>query len=876
MLRSNALTYRLTPNHYSRYGVALVLVLTAGIARSALTPIIGPTALPFIFFFPAVAAAAWYGERGPGIIALCGSTLTANFLFMVPIDAFALKNLSDIAAISAFLFSGAIIIASIDAIHISHHKAEKMGEVFHTTLSSIGDAVIVTDKKGLITFQNSEAEKLTGWNAKEAKGKPLEVVFNIVNQDSREIVENPVNKVLNTGTTVGLANHTLLLSKNGAEIPIDDSAAPVQDSKGTILGVVLVFRDVTEHRRAQRALQQLSTIVQFSNSAIFTKNLDGIITTWNASAKRLFGYQSNEIIGQPITVLIPPERLEEEPKILASLRAGHPIDRMETVRIAKDGRRIDVSISVSPLKDGDGNIIGASKIVHDITERKKARLALEREREVLETTLASIGDAVIVTDVEDRVTFLNNEAEKITGWTSAEGQGRHLPEVFNIINEKTKKPVENPVEKVLRMGHVVGLANHTILISKDGRQIPIDDSAAPIRHRNGTLFGVVLVFRDITERKLAEESLREVDRRKDQFLAILSHELRNPLAPIRLAVAMLRKLNSMDRKLQEYNDIIDRQAGQLGRLLDDLLDMSRISSGKIVLNKARISLGAAVASAIEVSRPLIESLNHKLTVDFPAESIELNADLTRLSQVISNLLNNAAKYTKNGGEIFLTVKDDGNDAVISVRDNGIGLSPNQLNRIFDMFTQVDQSLERSQGGLGVGLSLAKNLVELHGGRIEAKSSGLGKGSEFIVHLPILKSQLKMAASPEDNHTERKNAHHRVLIADDNIDSANLLTAFLQEEGHEVHTAYDGAAAIEEVKQFKPEIAFLDIGMPKLNGYEVAKALRKEFEKRIILVAITGWGQENDKQLALHAGFDHHLTKPIELETVEQLISSVNL
>lgn len=326
-------------------------------------------------------------------------------------------------------------------------------------------------------------------------------------------MENPVEMVFRTGKVAGLANHTLLISKDSRETPIGDGAAPIRHADGPHFGVVLVFRDATMERTAHQTASRLVAVVEHSGDAIFTKNLEGVIQTWNPSPERLFGYRAEEIIGKPVTMLLPPERLNEEDHILGRLREGRSVERLETIRVAKDGRHIPVAVSVSPLKATNGEIIGASKIIHDISDVIAAREASVREKELLATTLASIGDAVIITDIGGRITFLNAEAERLTKWRSAEAAGQPLSKVFRIVNEETRSVVEDPVEKVLRLGHFVGLAYHTVLIAKDEMETPIDDSAAPIRQTGGPLFGVVLVFRGFTERKHAEEALREAQRR---------------------------------------------------------------------------------------------------------------------------------------------------------------------------------------------------------------------------------------------------------------------------------------------------------------------------------------------------------------------------
>jgi PAS domain S-box-containing protein len=502
---------------WARYGVAVGGVVLGWLAREALTPGVGPTALPFIFFFPAAALAAWYGGFGPGALATVLGVATASWFFIEPVHTWSIAKFGDVVALGAFLVSCLFIVGAIEAMHRARarlsraeREAASARDLLATTVVSIGDAVIVTDETGKVTFLNPEAERLTGWRNTEANGQPLPEVFRIINEQTRQPSENPVEKVFRTGKVAGLANHTLLIAKDGTETPIDDSAAPIREPGSPLFGVVLVFRDVTEQRRAQQASARLAAIVEHSGDAIFTKDLNGMIQAWNPASERLFGYRPEEVVGKPVTVLFPPDRLTEEDHILVRLREGRPVERMETIRVAKNGRHIPVAISVSPLKNGDGKVIGASKIIHDITDLVAAREALLREKELLATTLASIGDGVIVTDEQGRITFLNPEAEKLTGWKTGEAAGRPLPEIFRIINEQTRQPVENPVEKVLRFGSVVGLANHTILIAKDNREIPIDDSAAPIRQPDGPLFGVVLVFRDFTEHNRTEAKLQEL------------------------------------------------------------------------------------------------------------------------------------------------------------------------------------------------------------------------------------------------------------------------------------------------------------------------------------------------------------------------------
>jgi CheY-like chemotaxis protein len=388
---------------------------------------------------------------------------------------------------------------------------------------------------------------------------------------------------------------------------------------------------------------------------------------------------------------------------------------------------------------------------------------------------------------------------------------------------------------------------------------------------------LVGIIDDFTERKHAEEALREADRRKDEFLATLAHELRNPLAPICNAVELLRRANGNGTLMEQACSMMERQLAQMVRLIDDLLDISRITRGRLQLRKERVELAAVVRSAVEAARPFIDAQAHQLTVTLPPEAIYLDADPIRLAQVFSNLLNNAAKYTEKGGHIWLTAERQGSELVVSVRDTGIGIGPEHLPRLFEMFSQVAPALERSQGGLGIGLALVRGLVELHGGRVEARSAGLGKGSEFIVHLPmVVDMPMPVTQEPVQGEKHRAGPKCRILVVDDNRDAADSMVMMLRMTGHETEIAYDGLEAVQAAAAFRPDIVLLDIGLPKMNGYEVARHIRSQpWGKGMALIALTGWGQEEDKRRALEAGFDHHLTKPVEAVALEKLLSRMN-
>jgi signal transduction histidine kinase len=380
------------------------------------------------------------------------------------------------------------------------------------------------------------------------------------------------------------------------------------------------------------------------------------------------------------------------------------------------------------------------------------------------------------------------------------------------------------------------------------------------------------------ERLRLVNELKEADRRKDEFLATLAHELRNPLAPVRNAVQVLRLKGPDDPELRWGRDVIDRQVEHLTRLIDDLMDISRITRNKLELRKQRVELAEVITGAVESSRPAVEQCGHELTVTLPPQPIYLNGDLVRLAQVFQNLLTNAVKYTERGGQIWLTAERQGGDAVVRVKDTGVGIPGEKLPRLFEMFFQVDRTLERSQGGLGIGLSLVRRLVELHGGRVDARSEGVGKGSEFIVRLPVLVEKSIPPQSQEPGGNGRtKTTARRILVVDDNRDSADSLAMLLRLTGHEVHAAYDGVEGVEAAERVRPEVVLLDIGMPGLNGYDACRRIRgQEWGKDVMLIATTGWGQDEDRRRTGEAGFDAHLVKPVDPQALMRLLAGLQV
>jgi two-component system CheB/CheR fusion protein len=524
-------------------------------------------------------------------------------------------------------------------------------------------------------------------------------------------------------------------------------------------------------------------------------------------------------------------------------------------------------------------------------ERRRADESLRHGHEVLRAVTEGTTDAVFVKDQQGRYLMINPAGARFLGRTVEEVLGRDDAELFT---PETGRAIMAADRQVMASGEA---RTYEEMATAAGVTRTYLSMKGPYRDARGNVIGLIGISRDITERKRAEEErarlltyeqaaraeaerlyqeAREGERHRDEFLAMLAHELRNPLAPLRDALHVFRRLAPADPELAWAGGVLDRQVQQLGRLVDDLLDVSRITRGMIELRKEVIDLAEVVGRAVETSRPLVDARRQQLTVALPDAPVYLEADPTRLAQVLANLLNNAAKYTPEGGRIWLAAeRADGGEVVLRVRDTGVGIPAEMLPKVFDPFTQADRSLDRSQGGLGIGLTLVRSLVELHGGRVEAASEGLGRGSEFIVRLPALAGEPRPAAAPgREEGPPDAAAGRRVLVVDDNADAAECLAWVLRARGHEVCTAHDGVAALEAARGSRPEVVLLDIGLPRMDGYEVARRLRREpgLEK-VLLVALTGYGHEDDRRRSRAAGFDHHLVKPADPAELTRLLAA---
>ena len=860
------------------YGLGLVAVAVAVLLRLALDPLLGDT-LPLVTLFGAVAAAVWLGGYRVAIpIALIGYG-ACHYIFIEPRLRFDFTSVPIFVGLVAYFFTCSLIIVFGEAARIGKTRVTEQREVFRVTLRSIGDAVMTTDTEGRVTYINEVAESLTGWSHQDALSQPLERVFQIVNEVTRKPVESPATRALREGVVVGLANHTVLINKDGEECPIDDSAAPIRDEHGHVSGCVLIFRDVTAQRLIERdkanqllTARLLASIVESSNDAIIGKSLDGIIQSWNAAAERLFGYTAEQVIGRHISLVIPPDRMAEEDEIIAKLRAGHRIEHFETERVRSDGKGITVSLTISPIKDNAGKVIGASKIARDVTDRRRA----ETERQNFVTLVENSTDFIGMCDVQGLPFFINRAGLEMVGLDDIE-QARRTPIREFFFPEDQGMIVNEFFPAVLANGH--GEVEVRFRHFKTGEPRWMAYKVLTLTNAANEPVGFATVSQDVTERKRLADDLRRLaadlavaDQRKNEFLATLAHELRNPLAPMSNMLEVVKHAGDDREVLKRAHDTLERQLGQMVRLVDDLLDLNRITYDRLELRRSEVELSSVIQQAVEVARPLIDAAGHHLTVDLPDEPIYLNADRARLAQVFGNLLNNSSKYTRSNGRISLSAKRIDDEVVVTVKDNGAGIPPDKLDSIFDMFMQVDLTAERSQGGLGIGLTLVKRLAEMHGGSIEARSAGEGQGSEFIVRLPVL-SKPSVAAQPA--LAPEPSPERRILVVDDNRDAAESLAMLLEITGNKTYMAHDGVEAAEAIEKHRPEVVLLDIGLPGLTGHEVCRRVREQpWGKDIVMIALTGWGQEDDRRKSEEAGFNGHLVKPIDYDKLLELLSSL--
>jgi PAS domain S-box-containing protein len=642
-------------------------------------------------------------------------------------------------------------------------------------------------------------------------------------------------------------------------------------------GLSVYLRDITQRKSTELANSFLAAIIESSDDAIASKDLNGVLNSWNKAAERIFGYSAEEAIGQPATILMPPDRVNEEPAILEKIRKGDRVDHYETVRQRKDGKLIDISLTVSPIRNEEGKIVGGSKIARDISERRQGEKQIGFQAHLL----GAVEQAVIATDLNGTVIYWNPFAEKLYGWPATEALGSNVLELIPAAETR-----DQAAEILARLRDGQSWSGEMILRRKDGSVFPALITDSPILGEKEELVGIVGVSIDISERKRAEEeraklhqSEREAraeaekaNRLKDEFLATLSHELRNPLNVILGYAEVL--LRSDEARSSEFvrraAEILKRNALAQSRLVRDLLDLSRLHIGKLSLNREVVSLTTIVNNAVETIREDAATKQIQLRFDMPEEVIFVDADPLRLEQVCWNLLNNAVKFTPERGTVTIRQIPVKGRVTLTVEDDGPGIEPEFLPHVFEMFRQADTSSNRPHGGMGIGLALVRQLIGLHGGTVVVESA-VGQGAKFTIELPTSDKTEQTGFAP---HLEEAGvlSQMRVLIVDDSADTVEMLRQLFEMDGALVATANGGAKALEIAAEQDFDVVLSDISMPGMDGFEFVKRLRKiERQKDVPVIALTGFGRAEDVDRARAEGFLSHVTKPIDMNSVSEML-----
>ena len=640
--------------------------------------------------------------------------------------------------------------------------------------------------------------------------------------------------------------------------------------------VTVVYVKLRTQAAVQESKERFRFILDSIPQKIATAKPDGSVDYFNPQWMEYTGLNFEQIKDFGWKQFIHPNDIDEHFRgWINAVKTGEVYEHESRFRRADGEYRWHISRGV-PMRDESGKIIiwiGANTDIHDIKLAEMALMDSEsRYRRLFETAK----DGILLLDTESgRITDANPFMSELLGYSHQHFLGKELWEI-GLFSDKSAN--EAAVRTLQTSGYI--RYEHLPLETNIGQKVEVEIVANAYHEDDHKV--IQCNIRDITERSRMEIQMREqavtledLHRRKDEFLAMLSHELRNPLSPIASALQLLSLQKNEDQLQQKARTIIERQVGQLTRLIDDLLEVSRITTGRIHLQQEPVALNGIVEHAIETVRPLIVRHQHALTVSLSKEPIWLFADAARLEQVVVNLLTNAAKYTHDSGQIWLTVQQDGDECELRVRDNGVGIAPETLPHVFDLFTQAERSLDRSQGGLGIGLALVQRIVEMHKGRVEAFST-LGQGTEFVVHLPVMTPSANQTTVLENENIQKNEHSLRVMVVDDNEDAAQMLGMLLLSSGHEVLTVHDGPSTLTAAQDFLPDVVLLDIGLPGMDGFEVAKKMREQVTfKDVVLIAMTGYGQVSDRQRSKEAGFDHHLVKPPDFKKLQQILEAVS-
>jgi len=725
---------------------------------------------------------------------------------------------------------------------------------------------IVISEHGRILDCNEQFARMTGYTVQELAGRLIEEL--VVPEDRNRVVEN-----IRRGRE-SIVEHATL-RKDGERIIVEShgKTTPAGSPDGRRVTAV---RDITERKRIEQALhertERYELVLAGAQSAIWDWDVPGRRVHFSAQWKALRGFADDEV-GDGEEVWSAGIHPEDAARVMAAVQAhllGKTPVFAEEYRIrCKDGSQKWISDRGIAQRDASGRVIRMAGSESDITERKQIEQALRDSQADLNRAQSVGQTGSWRLNIQRNEFHWSDESYRIHG--IPQGTPLTYESFLSIVHPDDREYVER-----MWMGALRGAPydiEHRLVV--DGVVKWVRERAELEFDEQGRLLGGFGTAQDITGLKQAEQALIEADQRKDEFLAMLAHELRNPLTPIRNAAHVLGRLETQEPRVQWAQQIIERQVGHLTRLVDDLLDVSRIVRGKVALKMERVELAAVVNQALDMARPLIDAKGHRVAVQLPGQAVYLEGDPVRLAQVLLNLLDNAAKYTSNGGLIQVEASVAGPVIEIKVRDNGIGIPADLLPQVFDLFQQGERTLDRSQGGLGIGLTLVKRLVEMHGGLLEASSAGEGLGSEFTIWLPAL-TDPSTTAGQEVREANPATDHCRVLVVDDDPAVTDSMTVLLQIEGHEVRSAASGEAALELARSFRPQLVLLDIGLQDMDGYAVARQLRAQQAagEKICLVAVTGYGHEAARARSEDAGFDRHLVKPVDPEILCELLAEI--
>src|SRR5262245_8331001 len=884
----------------ARYGVVVVVTGLTLLIGLLLDQVLGGSP-PIILLIVPVAVSAWYGGLRFGLLATLLGGLGYIYFFLEPRKSLLVITPADWERLALFLSICWLVSWLIETTQTARRRAEAHTRAVErlvrdldterarlkVVIENIPAGLLMADaSSGRIIMTNPRFEQMVGHPMISSLGNELRrdwVAYHLNGQPLQNH-EYPLERSLR-GETV--QNFEALYERGDGSWKgwVRVSTAPIRDGSDNIIGVVGIASDISAEKQAQEALRQSQERLKIAQRAAHIGAFEWDIRTnvqiWSEEIEAIYGLPPGGFGGayEAWARLVHPEdRPQAEQDLQRALVDGEYISEWRA--IWPDGSVHWIHGRGKVYYDAAGQPLYLFGINNDVTERKRIDEKLQASERRLEIALAA---------VEMGTWHLDWGANNLDCSAACKANFGRSPDTTFTYNDLLE--TIHPDDRA----RVLASVRHTLQIRKEFQEefrvIWPDGSPHWISVLGRVTYGsdgqplysdgVTL---DVTERKILEESLhnkteslQEADRRKDEFLATLAHELRNPLAPIRNTIRILAKRGDDPVIVAQSCEVMERQVRQLVRLMDDLLEVSRIGRGKINLQKAPVDLTQVVATAVETTHSLIEACHHKLNISLPESPLLIEADAARLAQVLSNLLNNAAKYTDDGGRIDLIAERVNGELTLRVRDNGIGIAPEKLPHVFDMFAQVESAKERSQGGLGIGLTLARRLIEMHGGKIEAHSAGLGKGSEFVIRMPALAEPLaETAMKPAGNFpTQAATRSLRILIVDDNVDSAESMAALLRIDGHDVQIAHDGLTALEEARAFQPDVTFLDLNLPEIDGYEVARRLRLVPELgSMTLVAMTGYGQEEDRRRTQETGFHHHFVKPVDYDMLRELLLSM--